>query len=488
MHSYLSGRRYFDNRALCAALAVTCVLVSCGGGNDAPPDNAAPPDSGKHDVTSPPPNDAGENNDVIEASADATGDPASNDGNATGDARGADVTTGDSRSSDVGSESAADRSGGADVGVDDGGTVADAGGRPDAGSTADSGSPDAGDGSGPTGAGMWLKGDLHVHSRHSTDALDTTVAEAIAKAESLGFDYFVLTDHDNHVDGNITTWSDPDYRSDKLLLLYGTEWTTARGHANFFSTKPWDHAPLYAGRDGDGATSVALAHAKGLHFSVNHPVAKDLWEFGFELDFDSMEVWTAPFVFPNSNSNAILKWDELLLTGRRLAVRGGSDSHHQHDLESTLFNIGNPTTWIHSRAKTGEALLENLKAGHVSVSYAATAERVDFTGDVDGDGVYETIVGDNVRPADGKAIRFKIEIAGFRPTVTYNVTVFKNGTSFKNWQLTTASVTFEDQPAASERAYYRVEVRGPTSDAPLVSAIAFGDFIALSNAIYVSFP
>ena len=342
------------------------------------------------------------------------------------------------------------------------------------------------DEAGPT-TGLWLKGDLHVHSKHSTDAMDTTVAEAIAKAASLGFDYFVLTDHDNHVEGKISTWSDPEYQSGNMVLLYGAEWTTDKGHANIFGTKPYDYAPIWAARDGDGATSVAIAHAQGLHFSVNHPAAKDLWEAGFDLEFDSMEVWTAPFVLPNSNSNAIVKWDELLRGGRRLAVRGGSDSHHQHDLESTLFNIGNPTTWIHARAKTGDAVLEALKAGHVTVSYAATAERIDFTADVDGDGTFETIVGDNVTSA-GAALRFKIEIAGFRATSTYNVTVFKNGTSFKNWQLTSASVTFEDTPSAGERAYYRVEMRGPTSDAPIVSSIAFGDFIALTNPIYVAYP
>jgi hypothetical protein len=273
-----------------------------------------------------------------------------------------------------------------------------------------------------------------------------------------------------------------------MVLLYGAEWTTAKGHANIFGTKPYDYAPIWAARDGDGAASIAIAHAQGLHFSVNHPAAKDLWEWGFELDFDSMEVWTAPFVFPDANIDAIAKWDQLLLGGRRLGVRGGSDSHHQHDLESTLFNTGNPTTWIYSRAKSGDALLEGLKAGHVSVSYAATAERADFTADVDGDGAYETIVGDNVRPADGKAIRFKIDITGFRATSTYNVTVFKNGVSFKNWQLTSASVAFEDAPIGGERAYYRVELRGPTSDAPILSSVAFGDFIALTNPIYVAYP
>ena len=447
---------------------------------------AAPssPDGGRLDIALPPETDAGERDDAHDAdegASDASQDGARDGGDARNDDARNDATSmGDGRPGDVGSEATPDQGGPGDVAIDDAGSPADA-------SIADAAGRD-GDGAGPTDPGLWLKGDLHVHSRHSTDAMDTTVAEAIAKAESLGFDYFVLTDHDNHVQGNITTWGDPDYRSDKLLLLFGVEYTTAKGHANFFATKPWDHAPLWAARDGDGATMVTLAHAQSLHFSVNHPAAKDLWELGFEHDFDSMEVWTAPFVIPNSNSNAIAKWDELLLTGRRLGVRGGSDSHHQHDLESTLFNIGNPTTWINVRAKTGEALLQSLKAGHVSVSYAATAERADFTADVDADGSYETIVGDNVRPEVGKAIRFKIEIAGFRAASTYNVTVFKNGMSFKNWQLTSASVTFEDVPASGERAYYRVEVRGPTSDAPPLGALGFGDFIALTNPIYVSFP
>jgi hypothetical protein len=454
-------------------LAALCLVAACGSGESGPPGASSSLDGGSRDVAVPPTpdgDDASATPDAFDGFVEAGEDAARDHARDTADASLTDVSSpADARARDVTAEASPD-------GLLDGGDH----------DVPESGSSDGSDSGGATG--LWLKGDFHVHSHHSTDAMDTTVAEVIAKAESLGFDYFVLTDHDNHVEGKISTWSDPDYRSAKMVLLYGAEWTTARGHANIFGTSPYDYGPIWAARDGDGATSVAIAHAQGLHFSVNHPAAKDLWELGFDLAFDSMEVWTAPFVIPNSNVNAIAKWDELLLGGRRLSVRGGSDSHHQHDLESTLFNTGNPTTWIHSRGRTGDALLEGLKAGHVSLSYAATAERVDFTADVDGDGAFETIVGDNVRPDGGKSIRFKIEIAGFRATSSYNVTVFKNGTSFKTWQLTTASVTFDDVPVAAERAYYRVEVRGPTSDAPILSSIAFGDFIALTNPIYVSFP
>jgi hypothetical protein len=336
-------------------------------------------------------------------------------------------------------------------------------------------------------AGEWLKGDLHLHSSHSNDALDNPQAEVIAKAEALGMDYFVFTDHDNHVQGNITTWADPAYRSDSMVLLYGVEWTTARGHAGVFGTAPWDHSRLYAIRDGDGAATVAEAHALGLHFSVNHPAAGDPWEHPLDVDFDSIEVWNAVWVAPANNAGAIELWDGILASGRRLSARGGSDVHHQQGIESRILNVGNPTTFIYARERTAEAILEGLKAGHASISYAPSAERVEFVADADGDGVFETIMGDDI-DGHGQTIDFRIEIVGFREASTYEVTVIKDGAPFQSWQDASPVVTFADAPPAGERAYYRVEVRGAVPDAPAEFAILYGDSVAMSNPIYVSFP
>jgi hypothetical protein len=352
----------------------------------------------------------------------------------------------------------------------------------------DASSTEAGDGGEvEVAARTWLKGDLHVHSLHSTDASDSPVAEVIAKAEQLGLDYLVITDHDNHVNGQLTTWDDPAYQSDALTLLYGTEWTTGKGHANVIGAAPFDHAPLWALRDGPGADSIAAAHAQGLHFSVNHPVAKDLWELGFELPFDSMEVWTAVFTVPNSNRQAIAKWDEILRTGRRLSVRGGSDSHHQHGFESLLFNIGNPTTWVHATDRSGTAILEALRAGRVSIGYAATAERIDLTADADGDGSYEATIGDNLSATGGR-IGFRVEIVGFRDGASYDVAVIADGATVRRLTLREPVATFDATPPAGARTYYRVEVKGDTPDAPWLSRVAFGRFVGLTNPIYVGYP
>ena len=52
--------------------------------------------------------------------------------------------------------------------------------------------------------GAWYRGDLHTHSIYSDG--DSTVAEVIANAESLGFDFFALTDHDTSMNGIPIHW------------------------------------------------------------------------------------------------------------------------------------------------------------------------------------------------------------------------------------------------------------------------------------------
>ncbi|HMJ09786.1 MAG TPA: CehA/McbA family metallohydrolase [Polyangiaceae bacterium] len=333
--------------------------------------------------------------------------------------------------------------------------------------------------------GEWLKGDLHLHSSHSTDALDNPMHEVIAKAEAFGMDYFTFTDHDNHVSGNITTWDDPAHVSDRMLTLFGAEYTTARAHVNFFSAARWEHLALWALRDGEAKPYLDEAHRQGLHASINHPFSGDPWEHSFDLDFDSIEIWNA-LVFLPGNGETVKKWDELLSNGRRIPGRGGSDVHHQQGPESTILNVGNPTTWIRARSRSAESILEALAAGHVSISYAPLAERIDFTADADGDGEHEMIMGENL-VSRGKSIEFRVEIAGFRDGATYRVTVIKNGARFREVALTQPSTTFEDTPAKGERAYYRVEVRGDTPEVPSNFAALYAGLIGMTNPIYVGY-
>lgn len=342
------------------------------------------------------------------------------------------------------------------------------------------------------GEGIWLGGDLHLHSDHSNDAADNPMAQIVAVAEQRGLGYFVVTDHDNHVEGALTTWDDPAYRSERMVMLYGVEWTTGKGHGNFFAAQPWDHPALYATREGEGAAVAAEAQRQGLHLSVNHPTNGDPWEYGYDFRIDSIEVWNALFQFPNDNRKSIAVWESLLIGGRRITARGGSDCHHQTGIEALGLNVGNPTTWVYARDRSADAVLDALTAGRVSIGYAPDAERIALWADGDGDGRFETPMGGNL-PADGRTIAFRIDIDGYRPLLAnYGVTVFKNGAVFRQYRglAVQASMLFEDTPVVGEASHYRVEVTGTTPRAPTAaSAIGFyGGFVGMTNPIYVGYP
>lgn len=352
----------------------------------------------------------------------------------------------------------------------------------------------------PLDDGVWLKGDLHLHSRHSRDSSNNPEAAIIGFAEQTGFDFLAITDHDNHVDGDVAhhTWSDPEFHSDKVVLLYGAEWTTNRGHGNVFAARPYDHKALYDLRDARDARILALKKKLGIHLSANHPSGKD--HFGFSYDLvDSIEVWNS--VLWPKNEAALMIWDDMLRSGRKLTGRGGSDSHHgtpaspaqatRNSGEREANYVGTPTTWVFARTRTPAGVVAALTNGRVAISANPDDPRVELYADRDGDGRMDMMMGDNAA-ATGRPVRFEVRlVGGGGADPVYKIHVVRNGEPFGDFAARGPNpvIHFEDTPPRGERSYYRVEVRGPQTPYPQVpkAALISGDMVALSNPIFFNF-
>jgi hypothetical protein len=303
--------------------------------------------------------------------------------------------------------------------------------------------------------GVWLKGDLHLHSRHSHDSSNNSEAKIIGFSESVGMDYLCITDHDNHVQGDVAhnTWTDPEFKSDSVLLLYGAEWTTTRGHGNAFSARPYDHQRLYDVRDQRDVVVGAVKKELGIHLSANHPSGKD--HFGFSYDMvDSIEVWNSAVWA--KNANAIMIWDDMLSSGRKLTGRGGSDSHHgtpdtpeqatKNSYQRQANYVGTPTTWVFATSRTSQAVVDALTNGRVAISANPYAPRVELYADLDQDGKMEMMMGDNAK-STGKPVNFRVQLTGNTVAgAVYTVRVIKDGNSFSTLQATGGKTTGSSSP------------------------------------------
>lgn len=216
----------------------------------------------------------------------------------------------------------------------------------------------------------WLRGDLQSHTYHS-DAKGS-LEQLIGKARDLQLDFLAVTDH-NTISHHPHLAALAD---DKLLLLYGQEVTTYYGHMNVWGARRW--CDFRAKTPADMAAIIAFAHANGGLCSINHPKqGGPAWEYGFDLPFDTMEVWQGPWPYRNDESLAL--WDRLLTAGQRVRTVGGSDYHCPAAGDTNLLRLGQPTTWLLARERSQQGILEAIYAGRASITAHPAGPRLLLT-------------------------------------------------------------------------------------------------------------
>ena len=277
-------------------------------------------------------------------------------------------------------------------------------------------------------ADTWYAGDGHVHTCYSHDAycppgdqdydafysFGGTVEQRFAEAALKGLDFIVISDHDD-----VSAQSDPAYGSHGVAGVPTYEASLAGGHAHMLGA-----TRLYPEGDGGAAATTAMAdalRADGGEFQANHPSYKAEavfdscddaerpspdeiplhWKYGFSVLPDTIEVWNATTLL----QPAEIYWECWLQRGARVGATAGSDSHG-----ASQPNIAMPTTWVLAPSTGAPDLLDAVHAGRTTLSRMPPAlggTRLVIEGDADGDGDYESRIGDQVPP--GAPLRIRTE-------------------------------------------------------------------------------
>jgi len=315
----------------------------------------------------------------------------------------------------------------------------------------------------------WYRGDLHCHSHHSDGTGSLADMAAAARAQRL--DFLAMTEHNtvSHLP-HLAAQGGPD-----LLLIPGQEITTEYGHANAWGIRRW-HEFRCENRE-QMAQVVADVQAAGALISVNHPKEDGPpWEFGDEAQFDCLEAWQAPwFVF---NDQSLALWDRLLRQGHRITAVGGSDQHQPpSDGEAGPLAVGKPCTWVYAEELSVAGLLAGIKAGHVFISEDVPGPRLFLTADADGDGHYETMMGDEARVPAGTSVRFRCQTEGAAGCQLRIRSMEGDRVVAVEIEIEEDDFTYEWMAQVKGNTFFRVEVMDePEPSQPVMRA--------LSNPIY----
>ncbi|MEE2752012.1 MAG: CehA/McbA family metallohydrolase [Myxococcota bacterium] len=252
----------------------------------------------------------------------------------------------------------------------------------------------------PKPLGVWMPGDVHVHSSlGSNDTDGEGLPEVLGAAmERAGLEWLVLTDHSNsagsmHCDDvedcpNLgpeiveAPWPDGVYMGSEISLIEDlAETLVPNGHIGCIAKNGY----AFEGRETfqdrpagslEGADAVAQCHEAGGWAIINHPYSPAGWmayDWSSET-FEGIEVYNGGARFDAWDSQGLSAWEERVADGRDLVPVGGSDCHRwavEAPGEGLLDPaLGYPTTWV--QVRDGESPVDALLAGRVVIAEPGT--------------------------------------------------------------------------------------------------------------------
>lgn len=263
----------------------------------------------------------------------------------------------------------------------------------------------------PDPPGVWLKGDLHVHSSGASNDTDGMSWPSQIKhtATERGLDFLVLTDHSNSTGsdpsttdedpglfnmGNEFTWWDSSALLSNVVfrMITGNEISPRQQEA--FILNPTGHIGCIPPDLSTFDTSVAFvdrpfgtvsggdalnqAIDAGCYTVLFHPYAAAPWiKYDWSAyGYDAIEVWNGTGGFDINDERSYAAWICDLLSGREITAIGGSDNHRisiPAPGGGTDPALGFPFTWVFAQSTDWVDVIAGLRAGRTAVGEGGSA-------------------------------------------------------------------------------------------------------------------
>lgn len=227
--------------------------------------------------------------------------------------------------------------------------------------------------------GIWLKGNLHTHSRVSDGA--HTFEEAARMYKVYGkYDFLAMTDHT----GMNTKYEEyvEDFEMDDLVFIMGREESGGRHLLGIDVPMTFFDDPIKKKLDDylveDYQFLIDRIRDEGGLAILAHPhwSRDDYWPSELILKLDrvtGLEIINGD-IFNGPRNLSTDVWDEVLTGGKIIWGVGSDDFHHARDYL-------NAWTVVKARSKTKKDILEAIGSGSSYVSNGAAFESIGTDGD-----------------------------------------------------------------------------------------------------------
>jgi len=344
----------------------------------------------------------------------------------------------------------------------------------------------------------WYRGELFARSRHGIGS--ESVGEIIRRAEKAGLDFLAIADR-NTMDST----KDPEYKSDKLVLIPAMEWgNDQKGYALIYAPGTLPDPPTTSDR---AQAECIRVQAQGGIFAVAHPcLSTSPWLWGLSY-VNAVNVWYGPWSQGSPlrlsqlsedlrardkgrlvhsiaaaarqadldplppNAQAALFWDYESNRGLIAAAIGGSGANN------AKVPLGRPMTYIKAKTKSLPGLMEGLRLGYTYVTSGADGPNLLFQADVLNDGKIDVSIGGTI-PAGALSMLH----AGVRGAAGKKLQVLQDGRPIlsKNIEGDPFGAYFPVTPTGYSVFRLRVIAPDPKGKAPSASP----EVLALSSPIY----
>lgn len=312
----------------------------------------------------------------------------------------------------------------------------------------------------PVDPAEWYLAGNHLHTSVGGDhSWHHGLTHLLEKSDAQGLDFAIVTDHNT-----IDHWSFPEFKPfGKTIPIRGEEWTSDDGHAGLVMfepaggpiipcTRPSAGRPCEGGQP-DYKRMVDEVHRRGGFVIINHPkLARHIWPDD-SLGADAVDIaWN---LTDTKGKKARAWWHSLLVRGQRPIAIGGSDYHYflwprekaaqvppgtvpgrplpdgtvlrvpgleegipegaePGTLVYPIPSLAKPVNLVRASAKTPEALMSALRAGHLIVLAEPSSPRAFLGADITGDGKFtDAREGDRLSSiAPGATVRFQARVIG----------------------------------------------------------------------------